>query len=77
MHVHRISISARLERLEAGPSTTLRASVGSVVTGADKAATTVVPEVWNPGAEYEMTRDVTVELQMMDIQWKASKIVCK
>jgi hypothetical protein len=51
--------------------------VGSVVTRADRAGTTVVHEVWNPGTEYEMTSDVTVELQMMDMQWKASKIVCK
>lgn len=61
----------RLERLQAGPSTTLRASVGSVVTRVDKAATTVVHEVWNPGTGFEMTSDVTVELQMMDMQWKS------
>jgi hypothetical protein len=51
--------------------------VGDEVTRAGDAATILVHEVWNPGTEYEMTSHVTVELQMMDGEWKISNIVCK
>ena len=40
-------------------------------------ASVVLHEVWNAGTEYKMINDVTVELQMVDGQWKISDIICK
>lgn len=39
-------------------------------------ATVIVEQVWNPGTEFESVREVTVEVQQVDGEWRISEIVC-
>lgn len=39
-------------------------------------ATVVVEQVWNPGTEFESVREVTVEVQQVDGDWRISDVVC-
>lgn len=39
-------------------------------------ASVVVHQVWNPRSEYELTRDVEVELRLVSGRWKIASIIC-
>jgi hypothetical protein len=39
-------------------------------------ATATVTQVWNPGTEFEMLRDLTVRLEKVDGKWLVSGISC-
>jgi hypothetical protein len=43
---------------------------------AGDSATTTVTQVWNPGTEFEMLRDLTVTLEKVDGKWLVSGITC-
>jgi len=40
-------------------------------------ARVVVHNIWNPDTEYEISTDVTVDLQKVDGEWKISDIICR
>ncbi len=39
-------------------------------------ATVVVEQVWNPGTEFESVREVTVEVQKVEGEWRIRDVVC-
>lgn len=39
-------------------------------------ATVIVEQVWNPGTEFESVREVTVEVQKVQGEWRISNVVC-
>ena len=50
-------------------------TVGEVAV-ADQVASVVVRQVWNPGTEYELVRDLRVGLLMEGGQWKIADVCC-
>jgi len=40
-------------------------------------ARVVVHNIWNPDTEYEISTEVTVDLQKADGEWKISDIICR
>jgi hypothetical protein len=50
-------------------------SIGDV-TVAGKSASVVLREAWNPGTSYEITRDLTVTLRLVDGHWRIDRIAC-
>lgn len=39
-------------------------------------ATVIVEQVWNPGTEFESVREVTVEVQKVEGEWRIGDVVC-
>jgi hypothetical protein len=39
-------------------------------------ASVLVTEIWNPGTQYESTRDLTVVLRMVNGEWRIADITC-